>query len=133
MNRIRVAIGTGLTVASIAIMGLTNPKADDYLEYATSNIPETYCLDTLDISPVEEHSFADDMINALCSGHVWRLLTRKPLLQFFMEPAFASGSRYVIETSSQHRSYLLFSVHTTELPGRTYRSIGVLGQFIDFH
>ena len=104
-NNNNVKLGTGAIALFIlgGAMLITNPKQDEYVNYASVTLIE--------------------QIQKECQGD----------LCGFINPLIALGKPAIkpaLDLSTKRQNFVLFSIYTTELPGKTYKTLGLFGNFI---
>lgn len=93
-----------LAILSV-FLGVTNPKEQDYLDYASEKL-------------------VDQAREAICKDTGYCGRGEPPILvtNLIIKP--------FIQASTKRQDLVLFSIYTTEVPGNTFKAIGVLGSFI---
>ncbi len=103
------------------VMVFTNPNQDTYVSYATNKLskelPDSVCQ-TPDKLPLWLRSIAKATSETCKSGLASGLTSQKDTF------------KQVLSESTERQNYQVLSVYTTEIPGYTVKTVGVLGQFI---
>jgi hypothetical protein len=113
MNKLVIAlVGLG---AIAAAMGFTNPQKEQYLDYASAKL----ATDVKDVvckpqNPPELLKDLNSLIANACKSGV-------DLQKDLVKVAIDSGTR--------QENMLLFSIYTTEFPGKKYKTVGIFGNF----
>jgi hypothetical protein len=112
-----VVILVGLGAIALA-MALTNPQKEKYLEYASVKLSEdiqnVVCKSPENKSPKDILGNLTNLVADVCKIGIdsQDILVKK-----------------LIEPRTQHQNMVFFSVYTTEIPGRTYKTIAVFNNF----
>ncbi|NJM27704.1 MAG: DUF4359 domain-containing protein [Pseudanabaena sp. RU_4_16] len=109
MNKLVIAlVGLG---AIAAAMGFTNPQKEQFLEYASTKL-------------------ATEAKNAVCKPQ------NSSDLNSLIANACKSGidlqkdlAKVAIDSATRQENMLLFSIYTTEFPGKKYQTVGIFGNF----
>ncbi len=108
-----------LALALLAVvMGLTNPVREEYLSYASEKLATE-----LKTSFCKESQMRDFLgtVGSSLAGACKALVTSQ-----------RDGMERFIDNSTTRQNLLLFSIYTTELSGKNYRTIGAFGNFLTF-
>jgi Domain of unknown function (DUF4359) len=113
MNKLVIAlVGLGAIAAG---MGFTNPQKEQYLDYASAKLAteakEAVC------KPKNSPELLKDLnslINNACKSGID---LQKDL------------AKVAIDSATRQENMLLFSIYTTEFPGKKYQTVGVFGNF----
>ncbi len=115
-------LGKGAILLAIlaGTMALTNPPKEEYIEYASgqlsAELKENYCKESEAPEILENFNLSKtfaDVCNNLVSSQ---------------RPAV----RRHLENTTQRQNLVIFSIYTTQLWNRQYRTIGVFGNFLTF-
>ncbi len=115
-------LGTGAILLAIlaGTMALTNPPKEEYLEYASgqlsSELKENYCKESEAPEILENFNLSKTFAD-VCNNLV---TSQRPAL------------RRHLDNATQRRNVVIFSIYTTRLWDRQYRTIGVFGNFLTF-
>jgi hypothetical protein len=111
-----VVIGLG---AIALTMVLTNPKKDKYLDYASVKLGEEIqnlvCKSPENKNPKDILGNLTNLVADLCKIGI---------------DSQDSLVKKLIEPKTQQQNMIIFSIYTTEIPGRTYKTLAVFGNFI---
>jgi Domain of unknown function (DUF4359) len=109
MNKLVIAlVGLGAIAAG---MGFTNPQKEQFLDYASTKLA-TEAKDAA-CKPQNSSDFNSLIVNACKSG----IDLQKDLL------------KVAIDSGTKQENMLLFSIYTTEFPGKKYKTVGIFGNF----
>lgn len=99
----------GLAVSAIAIvMGVTNPKQESYLNYASDKLTESAG-------------------ESICQQTGYCQLADPPI---FIKNTIIKP---VIHSATKRQNFIVFSIYTTEFTGiKTLKTIGILGNFYTY-
>jgi ribulose kinase len=116
LNKLVAAlIGAGTIVA---VMGFTNPQKEKYLDYASTKLAdeakESVCK-TQNSSDVLKK--LNDLVSDACKSGIDK---HKDL---------AKGA---IDSVTSQENMVIFSIYTTDLPNKKYKTLGILGNFFTF-
>jgi hypothetical protein len=110
-----ILVGAG---AIAAVMGFTNPQKEKYLDYASTKL-------------------ADEAKEAVCKPQNSPDVLKK--LNDLVSDACKSGidkhrdlTKGAIESVTSQENMVIFSIYTTDLPNKKYKTLGVLGNFFTF-
>jgi hypothetical protein len=115
-----------LKIAAIAlgaiavVMAITNPGKDAYLDHATATMA-TEVKDTICGSSSQGGnplSGITNLVSGVCKAGVDQQ---------------RGTIRSYIDNLTRRQNLVLFTIYTTEIPQRTYTTIGVFGNFSTFH
>ncbi len=105
-NNNNFKLGTGAIALFVlgGAMLITNPKQEEYVNYASVTL----------IEQIQKECKGDfcNVVNPLVSS------IGKPFIKPFLDSA------------SKRQNFVLFSIYTTEIPGKTYKTLGLFGNFI---
>jgi hypothetical protein len=101
-------VGLGAIAAG---MGFTNPQKEQFLDYASAKLA-TEAKDAA-CKPQNSSDLNSLIVNACKSG----IDLQKDLL------------KVVIDSGTKQENMLLFSIYTTEFPGKKYKTVGIFGNF----
>lgn len=97
---------SGIALLAIGVvMIFTNPNREEYNNYASETIVNKLQQD--------------------CQGELCKIV--KPVLPIG-KPVFKG----IIDSTTKQKNLVICSLYTTELPGKTIKTIGVFGNFITF-
>jgi hypothetical protein len=100
------------------IMGMTNPPRQEYLSYASQQLAHEIKKSICNQSKVPDvlGNIADSLVS-VCQTVV---TSQRHNIERF------------IDNATKRDNFLILSVYTTEIDGRTYQSIGAFGNFLTF-
>ncbi len=112
----------GLLLVIMALM-ITNPGQPAYVNYASARLPDTL------------KQQCDDLDQNVRVSLLLSLPTRD-LCKTFVNGVDLVGRgpiKQMIDSSTTRQNYLILSLYTTEILGRTYKTIGVGRNFIHWY
>ncbi|MGB3535982.1 MAG: DUF4359 domain-containing protein [Microcoleaceae cyanobacterium] len=115
-------LGTGAILLAIlaGTMALTNPPKEEYIEYASgrlsAELKESYCKES-EAPEILENFNLSKTFATVCNN---LLTSQRPAL-----------TRH-LDNATQRQNNVVFSIYTTQLWDRRYRTIGVFGNFLTF-
>ncbi|MEO0535295.1 MAG: DUF4359 domain-containing protein [Cyanobacteria bacterium P01_A01_bin.123] len=114
-----LAIAGGVLIGTTALI-VTNPGKSAYVDYASERLLKELKQDC--------NEFEDDIE----VGDVLTLPTRDLCRSFVGSADFIGRGavKLVIDTSTERQNFGVFSIYTTELPGRTFKTIGIGRNFM---
>lgn len=122
-RRKSVFAATGGLIAFLIFLAATNPGKPAYVNYASERLPK------------ELKQECDELRDDIELGPVFSLPTGD-LCKTFVGGADAIGRgaiKLLVNAASDRKNFGLFSVYTTELPGRTFKTLGMGRKFITFY
>ncbi|MDB9527649.1 DUF4359 domain-containing protein [Oscillatoria sp. CS-180] len=122
-QRKSVFAASGGLVAVILIMAATNPGKPAYVNYASERLHKELKQDCSELKDdIELGSILKLPTGDLCKSFVGSV------------DAVGRGAvKLVINTATDRKNFGVFSLYTTELPGRTFKTIGIGRNFITFY
>jgi len=113
----------GITALVIAgFMAVTNPGKEAYVDYAVAR-------------------FATDFQNAICTGPTLPkslqqigVLT-KSLCQLSVKAGYVwqhNLVKEVVNSTTRRQNLIVFSIYTTEIPGQTFQTLALFGNFLTY-
>ena len=112
--------------AVAASMFFTNPSQSDYVDYAAEQLMQTARKDlcTNSNQPINSDVIVsfNFSLGEVCSTIIGA--------SDFVGRGLLKGA---IQTTTNRQNLGLFSIYTTQFPGKTYKTIGVLGNFVTFY
>ncbi len=115
------AIGVGALVIA-GFMAVTNPGKEAYVDYAVAR-------------------FATDVQSAICQGpRLPKPLTQvgkltKNLCQLGIKVGYVWQRELVkdiVSSTTRRQNLILFSIYTTEIPGQTFHTLALFGNFLTY-
>lgn len=114
-------VGTAM-ITIAGFMAVTNPGKDAYVDYAVAK-------------------FATDFQHTICQGptlpktlaHLGSFT--KNLCQFSVRVGYVwqrSLVKDVVDSTTRRQNFIVFSIYTTEIPGQTFQTLGMLGNFLTY-
>ncbi len=125
VDRIKTVKPTAVGIAALVIAGfmaITNPGKEAYVDYAMAR-------------------FATDFQNAICKGPT----LPKPLSQIgsltknICQLSVKAGYvwqrdlvKEVVSSTTRRQNLVVFSIYTTEIPGQTFQTLALFGNFLTY-
>ena len=111
-------------IGSVAIAGaaafLTNPKEEDYAQYASQRLTEEVQASLCEASGIPPLSESlDNAISGFCKRTVGRVVSSEAVEEIVLE-------------NTERKNRLFFSTYETALPRQTYKSVGVFNRFYSY-
>lgn len=112
----------GLLLGTTAMMA-TNPGKSAYVDYASERLAH------------ETQQMCNDFDGSIHLGPILKLPTEDLCRSFVGSSDFVGRGavKLVIDKSTQRRNLGIVSIYTTELPGRTFKTVGVGRNFFLFY
>ncbi|MEE3718418.1 DUF4359 domain-containing protein [Tumidithrix elongata RA019] len=118
MRRKLVAV-LGVVGAIALVMVFTNPNKEKYIDYASvkmaTDIQNQLCKPTENKNPKDLLGNIKNLAADLCK------------LGIDSQDALV---KKLITPRTQQQNMVIFSIYTTEVPGRTYKTLAIFGNFI---
>lgn len=125
MNR-NSTIGTIAFAAGLVVMAMTNPARPIYVDYATEQLVQEL-KQTLCDRRTQEIRIPDLPAFELPQGEECRsLLAAGDLLGRGLLKTW-------IDHTTTRQNFVLFSVYTTQTPGKTFKTVGMFNNFVTFY
>ena len=117
-----LAVGGSVLIGAMAMM-ISNPGQSAYVDYATERLSKELKQD------------CDQLEDDVHVGGVVTLPTRDLCRSFIGSADFLGRGavKLVIDGSTARKNFGIFSIYTTELPGRSFKTLGIGRQFLMFH
>lgn len=122
MNKDTITKGAIALVVLSGIMIVTNPSKDGYVDYAAPKlVPEIQSAICKGPQLPQGLNIAGTSAGDICKNaiSIGLGLNQNTLKQF-------------IDTTTTRQNLILFSIYTTEVPGATFKTLGVFGNYITF-
>ena len=117
------SVVTGLV--TIGVLAATNPSTDFYAEYLTSEAvtqsPNILCSQLNSFRSLDSAPLVDPLIS-LCKG----------LSNFGVAFLLKDDIKQFVKQQTVRQNYIVCSLYTTRIPGRTIRTIGILNNFLPY-
>lgn len=117
-NCTQFSAGALALIVLAGVMGMTNPPREEYLHFASEKLAADLKTSVCNESQMREYlgKFGGALVGA-CQNLV---TSQRDTIERFLD------------NSTHRQNLILFSIYTTEIGGKTYRSIGALGNFLPF-
>jgi hypothetical protein len=113
MNKLVIAL-VGLGAIAVG-MGFTNPQKEQYLDYASGKLATD--VKALVCKPQDSPELLKDFNSLIANACKSGIDLQKDL------------AKVAIDSATRHENMLLFSIYTTEFPGKKYQTVGIFGNF----
>lgn len=117
-----LATTSGLLMIA-AVMAVTNPGRAAYVDYASERLSREFKQD------------CDELDQNITFGSILELPT-KDLCKSFVGSADLVGRgtvKLIIDKSTSRKNFAVFSIYTTKIAGRTFKTTGICSNFITFY
>ena len=121
-NKAVLAATGGLLIVATSLM-ITNPGQSAYVDYASERLSEEFKQD------------CNELNESITFGAILELPT-KDLCKSFVGSADLVGRgtvKFIVENSTRRKNFAVFSIYTTKIPGRTFKTAAIGRNFIMFY